>query len=156
MQDTDASTDDWLRLAAQLSPCLIHVHRLADQRVLYANDRLTELLGYTAEEAKLADSRLLLGEVPLAFWAFFTQNAQNGQIENPTVNGNGVSGNFSGISEWQSAVRHKDGSERQLRHRLGVSRRSAHSQPTEIVVVSECVPEPPASESLLPAAEDML
>ncbi|MCU0352707.1 MAG: PAS domain-containing protein, partial [Cytophagales bacterium] len=32
----------------------------------------------------------------------------------------------------------------------------AHSQPTEIVVVSECVPEPPASESLLPAAEDML
>ena len=107
----------------QLMPYIVHIHRLSDQALLYANAQLSVLLGYTVSDIKAQGGSLIFTLVSEKQKDFLLkmQETENGE------------------EGWQyeTEVQHKDGSLHLLRTHAIPFRRNEAGQVTEVLGISE-------------------
>ncbi len=116
----------FIRRLMHLAPDIVYVYDFRTQKLLYVNQRLTDLLGYTeADLPGLGHSlvNLVIEPEPAQLGAYITRRFAEA-TDGETI-------------EYEFTVRHKDGSVRVLRNRSSVLRRDAAGQPVEVVGISE-------------------
>ena len=115
----------FLRRLLHLAPDIVHVYDLRARRLVYVNQRLTDVLGYApADLPTHLDGliALIVKPTPAEVGAFVRQ------LYTAATNGETL--------EYECTVRHRDGSPRVLRTRGSVLRRDSTGLPVELLGIS--------------------